>query len=332
MLVFDSDRFSPRERIEAYEDFFAGRLSQMRVLPAGDDPFRVKADIKTVHDMPMVRLNGSGYRTERTSYEVARQRNHFHVAVFHLNGTPLLESRAGTFQVRPGDVSILSSMNTARYGIQSRFDHIIIPLPQRFPWTEVVVPEKVVPASNPMRSIVFELVASVYAQADRLSPAAAAMLANNIAELMFAMCCEEPLHISTSTSLRAAMFDRASRIIASRAHDPDLHASGVARQLGVSMRLLQRIFQENGATVAQRITTSRIEKSSTMLVDERMSTWTITQIAFACGFGDLTTFERSFSALNGMTPTAWRRLLPGTDRARQDANADRLAFARSQIG
>jgi len=202
-------------------------------------------------------------------------------------------------------------MSTARFGVESRFDHIIVPLPQRFPWAEVVVPETIVPASNPMRSIVFDFVASVYAQADRLSPSAAAMLANNMAELMFAMLCEEPLRISTSTSLRAALFDRASRIIASRVHDPDLNPNGVARQLGVSMRVLQRIFQENGATVAQRITTSRIEKSSTMLVDERMRKWTITQIAFACGFRDLTTFERSFSALKDMTPTAWRRLLPG---------------------
>jgi AraC-like DNA-binding protein len=311
MLVFDSDRFAPRARIDAYEDFFASKLSPLRVEPVGDDLFRVKADVKAVHDISMVRLTGSGYITERTSYEVARQRQHFHAAVFHLNGQPRLDARTGTFQVRPGDVTILSSMNTARFGVESSFDHIIIPLPQRFPWAEVVVSERIVPASNPMRSIVFDFVASLYAQADRLSPSAANMLANNMAELMFAMVCEEPLRISTSTSLRTAMFDRASRIIASRVHDPELHPNAVARQLGVSTRVLQRIFQQHGATVAQRITTSRIDKSSTMLVDERMRKWTITQIAFACGFRDLTTFERSFSALKGMTPTAWRQLLPG---------------------
>jgi AraC-like DNA-binding protein len=256
---------------------------------------------------PMVRLTGSGYITERTGLEVARQRHHFHAAVIHLDGQPRIETRSGTVQVRPGDVSILSSMNTARFGVESRFDHIIIPLPQRFPWAQVVAPEKVVPASNPMRNIVFDSVASNYAQADRLSPSAAAMLGNNLAELMFAMVFEEPVHIATSTSLRAALFDRASRIISSRVHDPDLHPTGVAQQLGVSLRVLQRIFQDNGATVAQRITMSRIDKSSTMLVEERMRTWTITQIAFACGFRDLTTFERAFSTLKGMTPTAWRR-------------------------
>jgi AraC-like DNA-binding protein len=310
MLVFDSERFSPRERIDAYEDFATRRLSSLRVEAAGDDPFRVRAEIKAVRDISMVRLTGSGHVSARTSYEVSRQRHHFHVAVIQLDGQPRIESRTGTSHARPGDVSILSSMDTVRFGVETHFDHIIVLLPQRFPWAELAVQEKVVPASNPMRSVVFDFVSSVYAQADRVSPSAAAMLADTMAELMFAMCCEEPLHISTSTSLRAAFFDRACRIISSRAQDPDLHPTGIARQLGVSMRMLQRTFQENGATVAQRITTSRIEKSSTMLVDERMRTWTITQIAFACGFRDLTTFERSFSALKGMTPTAWRRRAP----------------------
>jgi AraC-like DNA-binding protein len=44
-----------------------------------------------------------------------------------------------------------------------------------------------------------------------------------------------------------------------------------------------------------------------MLGDERMRACTITDIAFACGFNDLTTFERAFSAVKGMTPSAWRR-------------------------
>lgn len=306
MLVFDSDKFSPRDRIDAYEEFFAGRLSAVRVKPAGDDTFRVRAEFKTVHDLPMVRLTGSGYMTERTACEVARQRNHFHVAVIHLAGKPRIESRTGTVQVLPGDVSILSSRNTARFGVESPFDHIVIPLPQRFPWDHVVDPEKTVAASNPMRSIVFDFVASVFAQADRLSASSSTLLSNNMAELMFAMCSEEPLRLSTSTSLRTALYARANRMIEAGVNDPEMQPTGVARRLGVSLRQLQRAFKENGATVGQRITTARVERSAAMLADERMRKWTITQIAFACGFCDLTTFERSFSALEGMTPTTWR--------------------------
>jgi AraC-like DNA-binding protein len=115
------------------------------------------------------------------------------------------------------------------------------------------------------------------------------------------------IRVSTSTSLRAGVFDTACRIIARKAHDPDFHPATLARQLGISIRTLQRTFQKNGATVAQSIVRTRLDKGSIMLGDERMRACTITEIAFACGFGDLTTFERAFSAVKGMTPSAWRR-------------------------
>jgi AraC-like DNA-binding protein len=175
------------------------------------------------------------------------------------------------------------------------------------PRSQVAVPGAVAPASNPLRGIQSDYVASVYAQADRRSSYPATLVVDNLTELIFAMLCEEPIRVSTSTSLRAGVFDTACRIIARKAHDPDFHPATLARQLGISIRMLQRIFQKNGATVAQWIVRTRLDKGSIMLGDERMRACTITDIAFACGFGDLTTFERAFSAVKGMTPSAWRR-------------------------
>jgi AraC-like DNA-binding protein len=175
------------------------------------------------------------------------------------------------------------------------------------PRSQVAVPGAVAPASNPLRGIQSDYVASVYAQADRRSSYPATLVVDNLTELIFAMLCEEPIRVSTSTSLRAGVFDTACRIIARKAHDPDFHPATLARQLGISIRMLQRIFQKNGATVAQWIVGTRLDKGSIMLGDERMRACTITDIAFACGFGDLTTFERAFSAVKGMTPSAWRR-------------------------
>jgi AraC-like DNA-binding protein len=158
-----------------------------------------------------------------------------------------------------------------------------------------------------LRGILMDYVVSVYAQADHLSSSSAALVAGNLTDLMFAMLCEEPIRVSTSTSLRAALFDKACRLIARQAHDPDLHPTEVARQLGISIRMLQRIFQENGGTVAEWILRVRVDKSCIMFGDERMRACTITEIAFACGFRDLTTFERAFSAVKGMTPSSSRR-------------------------
>lgn len=307
MLVFDSDQFSPREGAEAWEDFATRKLSAVRCVPAGDHRFQVRADIRAVGEIKMARITGSGHISERASYQVARERHEYYAAVFHLDGVPSIECRKAIAHVRPRDVSILGSTELMRFGLDRPFDHIVVMLPQRLPWSHVAVPGAVVPASNPLRAVLLDYVASVYAQADRLSSSPGALVADNLTDLMFAMLCEEPIRISTSTSLRAALFDRACRIIVRKAHNPDLSPAGVARQLGVSVRMLQRIFQENDGTVAQWIARSKVERAAGMLGDERMKGRTITDIAFACGFRDLTTFERAFSAVKGMTPSLWRR-------------------------
>ena len=307
MLVFDSNNFSTRQRPEAWETFTATKLAALRCVPAGDSQFQARADIRAVGEIKMARIAGSGHVSERTRYEVARERNDYYAAVFHLEGAPTIGCREAVSQARPRDVSVLGSTDNMRFGLEQPFDHIVVMLPQRLPWSHVAVPGTVVPASNPLLGILLGYVASVYAQADRLSSSTAALLADNLTELIFAMLSEEPIRVSTSTSLRAALFDRACRIIAHKAHDPDLYPPVVARQLGISIRMLQRIFQEHGETVAHRIVRSRVDKGSSMLGDERMRVRTITEIAFACGFRDLTTFERAFRAIKGTTPSTWRR-------------------------
>lgn len=272
MLVFDSDQFSPREGADAWADFAARKLSAVRCVPAGDHRFQVRADFRAVAEITMAWIAGSGHISERASYEVARERHQCYAAVFHPDGVPSIECRKGIAHVRPRDVSIPGSTDIMPFGLEPPFDHIVVMLPQRLP---------------------------------RSYPAA--LVVDNLTELIFAMLCEEPIRVSTSTSLRAGVFDTACRIIARKAHDPDFHPATLARQLGISIRMLQRIFQKNGATVAQWIVRTRLDKGSIMLGDERMRACTITDIAFACGFRDLTTFERAFSAVKGMTPSAWRR-------------------------
>lgn len=96
-------------------------------------------------------------------------------------------------------------------------------------------------------------------------------------------------------------------MIAIRAADPDLRAEEIARQLSTSVRMLQRIFKENNETIARRMAMSRINRSAALLEADKVNGLTITQLAFASGFRDLTTFERTFYAFKGMTPSAWRR-------------------------
>ena len=311
MLVFNSDDLAPKHRVEAWQDFSERTVAAMRSVPAGEHRFQVNAEGKVIGDLTMGHLTGAGYTSERTSFEISHQRHHYYGAVIHLQGSPLLRSRGQLTQVQAGDISILSTMESFWFDGQRPFEYIVVRLPERWPETRMLKPDHLcgsaISRANPLRHILADYVVSVYRQADRLPPSAAAVVAHHVLELLSAALAEEPLQIVGSAALRATLFDQACRMITRRATDPDLRTEQIARQLRVSVRMLQRIFKENDATVAQRIALARITRSTAMLANDRVNGATITEIAFASGFRDLTTFERTFCAFEGMTPSAWRR-------------------------
>lgn len=311
MLVFNSDHLAPKQRVEAWQDFSARTVAAMKSVPVGEHPFQVSAEGKVIGDLTLGRLTGAGYASERTRLEISQQRHHYYGAVIHLQGSPLLRSRHHLTQVRAGDISILSTMESFWFDGQQPFEYIVVRLPERWPEARGLRPDRlcgtVIPHTNPLRNILADYVVSVFRQSDRLSPSAAATVSQHVIELLSAALAEEPLQIVGSAALRATLFDRACRMITSQAADPELRTEEIARQLQISVRMLQRIFQENNETVAQRIATARIARSATMLENYGVNGATITEIAFASGYRDLGTFERAFCSATGMTPSAWRR-------------------------
>ena len=308
MLMFDSDDLAPKDRIEAWQEFSARTVAALKTVPAGEHPFQVNVEAKVIGNLLVGCLKGAGYIGERTCFEIAQQRHHYYGAVIHLAGTPLIRSGGQLTRVQAGDISVLSTMERFWFDGQTPFEYMLVRLPERWPETRVLRPDllcgPLISHANPLRGILADYVVSVFRQSDRLPPSAAAAVAHHVLELLSAALVEEPLQIAGSAALRATLFDRACRLITSRATDPDLRTEQIARQLQISVRGLQRIFKENDETVAQRIATARIMRSATMLTEDRA---TITEIAFASGFRDLTTFERTFCASKGMTPSAWRR-------------------------
>jgi AraC family transcriptional activator of tynA and feaB len=114
----------------------------------------------------------------------------------------------------------------------------------------------------------------------------------------------EPL---PAQALREAVFVRAERLIALRFAESALTPDRLAGSLGLSTRLLQKIFAERGTTVMERVWDRRVNQAAKLLAMPDASHRSITEIAFACGFNDSAHFSRAFAARVGASPTQWRR-------------------------
>jgi AraC-like DNA-binding protein len=97
------------------------------------------------------------------------------------------------------------------------------------------------------------------------------------------------------------------RVLALRSLErADLTPVALARQAGVSTRTLHRLFATSGMTFQDWLRERRLERCWAELSDHGRLGRSIAEVAFRCGFNDLSTFNRAFRARFGMTPRAAR--------------------------
>ncbi|MFT4120902.1 helix-turn-helix domain-containing protein [Bradyrhizobium sp.] len=85
---------------------------------------------------------------------------------------------------------------------------------------------------------------------------------------------------------------------------PDLKPATIGKRLGMSGRSIQHVLNQHDTTFSAEVMAMRLEAAFGML--RSGMTDSISDIAFRCGFTDLSTFYRAFRARYGGTPNASR--------------------------
>ncbi|MER7537624.1 helix-turn-helix domain-containing protein [Streptomyces sp. NPDC097704] len=103
--------------------------------------------------------------------------------------------------------------------------------------------------------------------------------------------------------------------------DPDLSPESIARAHHISVRYLQKLFQNDGSTVSQWVRQRRLESCRFEL---GRSTRRITMAAMAhrWGFSSPSHFSRTFRGAYGMSPSAWQALATSAFAPTADDNQD----------
>jgi AraC family transcriptional regulator, transcriptional activator FtrA len=87
--------------------------------------------------------------------------------------------------------------------------------------------------------------------------------------------------------------------------DEELTLAALAAKAHLSTRTLSRRFEvETGRGALRWLTERRVERARALLEDTAM---TVTEVAFATGFGSLASFRRHFSRVTGTSPRAYRQ-------------------------
>ncbi|MBD8555070.1 helix-turn-helix domain-containing protein [Rhizobium sp. CFBP 8762] len=99
---------------------------------------------------------------------------------------------------------------------------------------------------------------------------------------------------------------RATQAIELKLSDPKLSPSGLADYLGISLRYLQKLFEDAGENANTYIRRRRLERSYHDLADPLYHSLSIAEISYRWGFNDSAYFSRAFKERYGVSPSQHR--------------------------
>jgi AraC-like DNA-binding protein len=135
------------------------------------------------------------------------------------------------------------------------------------------------------------------------------LAAGHVRDLMAAMIGSEPGIEPVDRvrgGVRAARMRAIKADIVSHLCEPGLSIDLIAMRHGISPRYIRKLFQKEQTTFSDFVLFLRLERSRQLLRNPQHSSSTVASIAHACGFGDLSYFNRTFRRSYGITPTDLR--------------------------
>jgi AraC-like DNA-binding protein len=112
--------------------------------------------------------------------------------------------------------------------------------------------------------------------------------------------------IARDRGLAAARLQAAKADIVANLIRRDLSVEGIAARQQVTARHLQRLFEADGLTFSTFVLRARLARAHSILADRRGHVLGVAAIAYDCGFGDLSHFNRAFRQRYGTTPSEVR--------------------------
>ena len=288
-------------------------MSVHKVHPFADrvEPFSASLSCVELGDITLCRVTGcpaSVVRPVATLDAGSPAMSRFHVEI-PLRGTARLVQSGREATLRPGDFALCDNGLPFHYGFTSFYDELVIQIPRgvllaREPRagqvTAVTVhgDDGLGALLSPMLRHAAEL------EAWSTSPVACLIAAQRVDLLVTTLSAQ--LGPAEATIARSRYLAQAQAYLYDHLADPGLSPERVARAVGISARYLHALFHDEGTTVTRWLVERRLERSRQLLSSRQHAALTITEVAAAVGFRDLSHFSSSFKSAFGLPPRAFR--------------------------
>jgi len=313
MIEFSTDDYPPDQRFDAFQEFNlrVARTDTARLDDPAAQPFHGSASVTSLGHICFAKLAGTPTRyrclpesesfrpdclrlmVNRTGSAIISQFDRD--AAFTQVGATIFDNRAC------GAIHYAETYTTYTYNVPRSLMLAAAPNAEDYR-------ARPLPANLRLLGYLIRYTDAMLASGDLRDPALAGNIGNHLFDLVATLLgpSRDAADVAARRGLRTARLKAILAEIDRHFANPNLNADTIASRHGLSRRMVERLMEEHGETVSQAILRRRLAEALAILRDPAARHIRISEVADACGFGDLSHFNRSFKRQFGEAPRLCR--------------------------
>lgn len=308
---YSYDDLPERDRAAVWWEVVGRKVFRAECQPLAEGPFRAEITHRALPGLGLVTVRSSGQRFVRTRELIAEGKDQFLLSITG-TGAVVAAQRGREVEVREGDATLISYADrlTLVRPLAGTSRSLLVPYATLAPLVthiEDAVIRPILGKTEGLRLLIGYL--DLLEQDDLLASAESRQLVVSHIHDLVALAVgatRDAAAFAEARGLRAARLHAIKTDIVENIGHADLTIDALARRHRLHPRYIQRLFEATGTTFSEFLVGQRLARAHRMLLDVRHRDKNISAIAFGCGFGDLSYFNRSFRRRFGTSPSVLR--------------------------
>lgn len=303
--IWSTDSVRPREGLSFWREAVCEAV--LNVAPeAPRDEFHASLSGQAFGLLRFASFTSTGHFIVREKAHVNRASDDHYLISLQQRGRSGLEQGEMPCWLEPGEIGIVDGTRPFRVSFPGEVSRLLAVVPRqrieaRAPWLRGA-PSRKIAASSPYADLARRHLVEL--AGGSIEPRQAELLTDNLCNLL--ALATAPLapreDFQPDAQMQAILgFCRANL------GDPELNPRAVAAHFGISLRTLHLRFEQTGTSFGRWLLEGRLQACRLALSDPAQHGRTISDIAYAAGFGDLSHFSKAFRARFGEAPRDVRR-------------------------
>jgi AraC-like DNA-binding protein len=307
MTTWSTDAVSEHERFAFWREMVCRNVFN---ISAQASPKRFSASItaRNYGSLRFAMCESTAYEIDRTHKDISNESADHYLVYLQLRGHTVLTQGNDSIEFSHNDIVIADGRRPYHAvlfddGQYRRQAIAVLPRPiieGRAPWLRGRPLYKLA-----SRSVYVDLARRhlIQLSADSLTDTEMALLTENFCNLLALV---EDAYTPISRLQPELQLEALLDFCRRNLHDSTLSPDSVAAQFGISTRTLHLRFERLEQTFGRWLLDSRLDACRDALRNPIRQAHTISEIAYGCGFNDLSHFNKAFRARFGRPPGEWR--------------------------